>query len=96
MCLDGAANLCFLQDIFVYGTDSSSQSHLNCVAKFNMFVARCAVNPCNGVAFIQLPLTRQQEQIITRLDGNCFPFYDAGFLFDIHLDFCAEAFFVGD
>ena len=94
--LDGAADLRFLQNVFIHRTNRPAQGYLRRVSELDVFVSRRTVDSIDRVAFVQLSLTGEKEQVISRLEGDGFPFHNAGFLFDIHLNFGAEPFFVGD
>lgn len=95
MGLNGAANLGFFDDVFVHVSNGFAQSYLLSVAELHVLKVRGAVNPGNGVALVEIPLSRQKKQVVPRLDGKCLALHNTGFVLGINLNPGFEALLVG-
>ena len=93
---DGAPDLRLLDDVLVHIANGLAQLDLLGVAELDMLKVWGAVDPGHGVAFIEISLAGQQEQIVSRLDGHGLSGHGSGLALHIQFHLGPKAFVVAD
>ena len=93
---DGAPDLRFLDDILVHIANGLAQLDLLGIPELDMLKVGGTVDSGDGVAFIQFPLTGEQEQIVSRLDGHGLSGHGSGLSLYIQLHPSLKSFVVAD